>query len=72
MKKRIPLSTPTMNGTEIKYVTEAFETNWIAPLGPQVDAFEKELSAYIGTGHAAALSSGTGAIPTEILFFAAI
>jgi dTDP-4-amino-4,6-dideoxygalactose transaminase len=62
MRKKIPLSTPAMNGTEIQYVNEAFETNWIAPLGPQVDAFERELAAYIGVGHAAALSSGTGAI----------
>jgi dTDP-4-amino-4,6-dideoxygalactose transaminase len=62
MGKRIALSTPTMNGTEMKYVNEAFETNWIAPLGPNVDRFEKEIAEYIGVGHAAALSSGTGAI----------
>jgi len=62
MIKRIPLSTPTMNGTEIEYIREAFETNWVAPLGPHVDAFEKELAAYVGVSHAAALSSGTAAI----------
>ena len=60
--KKIPLSTPTMNGTEIEYVKEAFDTNWIAPLGPHVDAFEKEVSEYLGVFHASALSSGTAAI----------
>lgn len=58
----IPLSTPTMNGTEQDFIREAFEANWIAPLGPHVDAFERELAAYVGMGHAAALSSGTAAI----------
>lgn len=62
MRRVIPLSTPTMNGTEINYITEAIETNWVAPLGPHVDAFEKELAAYVGVGHVAALSSGTAAI----------
>ncbi|MCL2201894.1 MAG: aminotransferase class I/II-fold pyridoxal phosphate-dependent enzyme [Oscillospiraceae bacterium] len=62
MDKVIPLSTPTMNGTEIKFIQEAIDTNWVAPLGPNVDAFENELSAYLGGGHVAALSSGTGAI----------
>lgn len=49
-------------GYEKEYIKEAFETNWIAPLGPNVDQFEKELSEYIGIHHAAALSSGTSAI----------
>ena len=62
MSKLIPLSTPTMNGTEIKYVQEAFDTNWVAPLGPHVDTFEQELASYVGGGHVAALSSGTAAI----------
>ena len=62
MKRRIPLSTPTMNGTEISFVQEAFDTNWIAPLGPHVDAFERETAETIGVSHAAALSSGTAAI----------
>lgn len=58
----IPLSTPTMNGTEIEYIREALDTNWVAPLGPNVDAFEQALSSYVGVSHAAALSSGTAAI----------
>ncbi len=51
-----------MSGRELPYVQQAFNTNWIAPLGPNVDGFERELCAYVGTGHAAALSSGTAAI----------
>lgn len=49
-------------GYEKEYVEEAFATNWIAPLGPHVNAFEQELAAKVGIGHAAALSSGTAAI----------
>ncbi len=61
-RKKIYLSSPTMHGDEQKYVQEAFDTNWIAPLGPNVNAFEQEMEAYTGCGHAAALSSGTAAI----------
>ncbi|CAB3854594.1 aminotransferase class I/II-fold pyridoxal phosphate-dependent enzyme [Achromobacter ruhlandii] len=56
------LSSPHLGELEREYVEEAFRTNWIAPLGPNVDNFEKELAAYVGIGHAAALSSGTAAI----------
>ena len=66
-RKRIYLSSPTMHGEEQKYVQEAFDTNWVAPLGPNVNAFEKELAAYTGCGHAAALSSGTAAIAPKNL-----
>lgn len=64
MPKKIWLSSPHMSdeGYEMQYVKEAFDTNWIAPLGPNVDAFEKELAAWVGAKHAAALSSGTAAI----------
>ena len=51
-----------MGGAEFEFVREAFATNWIAPLGPQVDAFEKEFAAVVGSPHAAALSSGTAAL----------
>jgi pyridoxal phosphate-dependent aminotransferase EpsN len=51
-----------MSGNEYKYITEAFETNWIAPLGPNVDAFEEELAHYVGASEAVAVSSGTAAI----------
>ena len=46
----------------MKFVKEAFDTNWVAPLGPNVNAFEKELADYVGISHASALSAGTAAI----------
>lgn len=61
-KKHIYLSSPTMNGYEMKYIKEAFDTNWIAPLGKNVNEFEREIADYIGVNDAAALSSGTAAI----------
>ena len=61
-KKRIYLSSPTMNGHEMQYINEAFETNWIAPLGKNVDEFENELAACVGVAHAVALSTGTAAL----------
>jgi len=60
--KTIYLSSPTIHGEEQAFIREAFETNWVAPLGPNVDAFEREISSYIGVGHAAALVSGTSAL----------
>ncbi|MDR2888404.1 MAG: aminotransferase class I/II-fold pyridoxal phosphate-dependent enzyme [Lachnospiraceae bacterium] len=62
MNKKIYLSSPTMHGKEQEFVREAFDTNWVAPLGPNVNNFEKELAEYVGCDHAAALSSGTAAI----------
>ncbi len=61
-KKRIYLSCPTMHKEEQEYINEAFVTNWVAPLGPNVDAFEKKMAQYTGAGYAAALSAGTAAI----------
>ena len=63
-KKRIYLSSPHMSdeGYEKAFIEEAFATNWIAPLGPNVDAFEKELAEKVGVKAAVALSSGTAAI----------
>ncbi|HYC73586.1 aminotransferase class I/II-fold pyridoxal phosphate-dependent enzyme [Brevundimonas sp.] len=58
----ILLSTPHMGEAELHYIEEAFRTNWIAPLGPNVDAFEREIADLVGAGHAAAVSSGTAAI----------
>lgn len=60
--KRIYLSSPHMSGNEQKFIQEAFATNWIAPLGPHVDAFEREIADYVGIRGAAATSSGTAAI----------
>jgi len=67
MKIRIYLSPPHMSGYEEKFVTEAFRSNWIAPLGPMVDAFEKKICEYIGIGHATALSSGTAALHLALI-----
>ena len=47
MQKRIPLSTPTMHGEEMGFIQEAFEKNWIAPLGFNCDKFEEEISRYL-------------------------
>lgn len=60
--KMIYLSPPHMGRYERQFVAEAFDSNWVAPLGPQVDAFERELAEYVEIGGAAALSSGTAAI----------
>ena len=60
--KRIYLASPHMGGLEEMFVKEAFDTNWIAPLGANVDGFEKELSEYVGSKTGAALASGTAAI----------
>ena len=62
MKERIYLASPHMGGEELKYVHEAFTSNWIAPLGPNVNHFEQELANYVGVNNACALSSGTAAI----------
>jgi pyridoxal phosphate-dependent aminotransferase EpsN len=62
MTKPILLSTPHMGDRELAFVKEAFDTNWIAPVGPHVDAFEQEFSQVVGAGHAAAVSSGTAAL----------
>ena len=51
----------------MKYVQEAFDSNWIAPLGPNVDGFERELCAAVGAKHVAALSSGTAAIHLSLI-----
>ena len=61
-KKRIYLSSPHMGGEELSLVQDAFATNWIAPIGPHVDAFEEEVAELAGTKAATALSSGTSAI----------
>lgn len=61
-KKRIYLSSPTMHGEEQLFIKEAFDSNWVAPLGPNVNAFEKELAEYTKARNASALSAGTAAI----------
>jgi dTDP-4-amino-4,6-dideoxygalactose transaminase len=60
--KRIPLSSPHMGPDERELLVEAFDSNWVAPLGPHVDAFEAELAAVAGVPHACALASGTAGL----------
>lgn len=68
MKPKIWLSSPHMGGKEQVYVNEAFATNWISPLGPNVDGFEKDLERFLGQEvHVAALSSGTAALHLALI-----
>jgi len=67
MKSKIWLSSPHMGGSEQTFVQNAFDTNWIAPLGPNVNGFEADLQQYTGAKHAAALSSGTSAIHLALI-----
>lgn len=63
LNSKIWLSAPHMSGHEQEFINEAFDTNWIAPLGPNVNGFEKDIENYLNESvHAAALSSGTAAI----------
>jgi dTDP-4-amino-4,6-dideoxygalactose transaminase len=64
---KIWLSSPHLGENELKYVVEAFETNWIAPLGPNVDAFERSLENITNVQHVAALNSGTSAIHLALI-----
>lgn len=68
MNPKIWLSSPHMGGNESQYVKNAFDTNWIAPLGPHVDGFERDLEAYLGPDtHVAALNSGTAALHLALI-----
>jgi dTDP-4-amino-4,6-dideoxygalactose transaminase len=62
MSKQILLSPPHIGTRELEFVREAFETNWIAPVGPHIDAFEREFCEAVGARHAVAVSSGTAAL----------
>src|SRR3954468_23864759 len=59
---RVYLSPPHLSGSELDYLRDAIDSNWVAPLGPHVDAFEAEICAFSGVAHALALSSGTAAL----------
>jgi dTDP-4-amino-4,6-dideoxygalactose transaminase len=68
MSFKIWLSSPHMGGTEINYVNDAFASNWIAPLGPNVDGFEKDIREFVENRvEVAALSSGTGALHLALI-----
>ncbi len=62
MNDRVYLCPPHIGDNELSYVREAFDTNWIAPLGPQIELFEKAFAKYLGVKHAVAVTSGTAAL----------
>jgi dTDP-4-amino-4,6-dideoxygalactose transaminase len=62
VENKIWISTPHMDGNEQKYIQEAFDSNWIAPIGANLTIFEQNLESYLGSGHIAVLNSGTAAI----------
>jgi len=62
MERRIFLSSPAMCGKEKEFINQAFEDNWIAPLGPNVDALENEICEYVGAEYAVAMNTGTAAM----------
>src|SRR3954454_12613171 len=64
---RVFLSPPHLSGLEQQFVTDAFASNWVTPLGPHVDAFESEFAATVGARYAVALSSGTAALHLALL-----
>ena len=67
MKDKIWLSSPHMEGGELEFVKEAFETNWISPVGPHINAFENELGKYLDIPNVAVLNSGTAAIHLALI-----
>ena len=68
MNTKIWLSSPHMGGTELKYVHEAFDANWVAPLGPNVDGFEKDLENFLNSDvKVAVLSAGTAALHLALI-----
>ena len=67
MNNRIFLSSPHMGGAELDYINEAFDTNWISPVGPNIAGFEKDISAYAHNISVAALTSGTAAIHLALI-----
>lgn len=58
-----------MGGSELKYIQEAFDSNWVAPIGSNINAFEQDLEDYLGSHHVAALNSGTSAIHLGLILF---
>lgn len=67
MNKTIPLSVPNLKGNELKYVTEAVETEWVSTGGPYVDGFERKIAEYVGTGGAVACQNGTSGLHIALM-----
>ena len=61
-KERVYLSSPTMHGEELKYMTEAYQTNWMSTIGANIDSIEADVAKKLGVGYTVALSSGTAAL----------
>jgi dTDP-4-amino-4,6-dideoxygalactose transaminase len=72
MSQRIYLSSPHIGGKELQFVHEAFDTNWVAPIGPNVDGFEHDIEARTGVAKAVALSSGTAAIHLGLIMLGVV
>ena len=67
MEEKIWLSSPHMGGNEMRFVQEAYDLNWVAPLGANVDGFEHDIAQFTGAIQAAALSSGTAALHLALI-----
>ena len=65
--KKVWLSSPTMHGEELKYVTEAYETNWMSTVGKNIDEAERITCAKVGCKYAVALSAGTAALHLSLI-----
>lgn len=62
LDQHVYLSSPTMHGPELQYMTEAYETNWMSTVGANINEVEKQVAEYVGCGYAVALSAGTAAL----------
>ena len=62
LRTHVRLASPTMHGDELKYMTEAFKTNWMSTVGANINSIEEEISEYIGIGYGVGLSAGTAAL----------
>ena len=67
MDKRIYLCLAHMSGKEMGFIQEAFDTNWVVPLGPNVNGFEEDLKQFVGNGEVVALSAGTAAVHLALI-----
>ena len=65
-ENKVWLATPTMHGEEIKYITEAYDTNWMSTIGENINVIEQQLSQSVGCKYAVALASGTSALHLAI------
>ena len=69
MQERIYLSPPSVSKIDKQYINAAFDSNWIAPIGPEINKFERDLASYLSIEHACAVSSGTAALHLALKVF---